>query len=159
MDRNDLLILVSSIALCELVGALGSVFTIPSIPRWYAALAKPAFLTPPSWIFGPVWTALYLLMGVSLYLVWKGGMQRKGAPGAVRMFGIQLMLNLLWSLLFFGFHSPALGLLGIVLLWVAILATILRFYPLSRNAAALLAPYLLWVTFASLLNFYVFILN
>jgi tryptophan-rich sensory protein len=159
MDRRDAAMLVSSIVLCELVGALGSVFSIAAIPKWYAGLAKPQFLTPPSWVFGPVWTALYLMMGVSLYLLWRNGPRAKGARAATEAFGAQLMLNLLWSFLFFGLRSPLLGLAGIVLLWAAILATIVRSYRVSRAAAAIMVPYLLWVTFAALLNFYVFILN
>ena len=158
MDRKDAARLVSAIALCELVGALGSAFAITSIATWYAGLAKPAF-TPPGWVFGPVWTALYLLMGVALYLVWSASAKTRVAKPAFKAFGLQLSLNFLWSLLFFGLRSPLYGLIDIAFLWVAVLVTAVRFYRISRSAGALLVPYLLWVTLASLLNLYVFLLN
>ena len=158
MDRKDVARLASAILLCELVGGLGSVFAIPSISTWYAGLAKPAF-SPPNWVFGPVWILLYLLMGVSLYLVWSRGAGNPRAAPALKAFGLQLSLNLLWSLLFFGLRSTAYGLVDIVFLWVAVLVTLLRFRKISSAASWVLVPYLLWVTFASLLNFYVFVLN
>jgi translocator protein len=150
--------LVAAVALCELVGGLGSVFTIPSITTWYAGLAKPAF-SPPNWLFGPVWTLLYLLMGLALYLVWEKGIRKKGVAVAMETFGVQLFLNFLWSLLFFGLHSPLYGLIGIAFLFAAILATAVRFFRISRAAGMLMVPYIAWVAFATLLNFYVFILN
>lgn len=158
MDRKGIARLAAAILLCEIVGGLGSVFAIPSIPAWYAGLAKPYF-SPPGWVFGPVWVVLYLLMGVSLYLVWSGGAGKSGSAPALKAFGLQLSLNFLWPLLFFGFRSPAYGLVDIAFLWVAILVTALRSYRISRPAAWLLAPYLIWTAFAALLNFYVFILN
>jgi translocator protein len=158
MDRKNAIRLVASVALCELVGGLGSVFTIPSIATWYAGLAKPAF-SPPNWLFGPVWTLLYLLMGVALYLVWERGVRKKGVPVAMGTFGVQLFLNFLWSVLFFGLHSPLYGLICIAFLFAAIVATAAMFFRISRAAGLLMVPYLAWVAFASLLNFYVFVLN
>lgn len=141
---------MASLLVCQLAGALGSLFTAPAIPGWYAGLVKPSF-SPPNWVFAPVWTALFLLMGVALAVVW----QRKDhpeAPAALRWFAIQWMLNVLWSVAFFGLHSPLLGLVDIVVLWVAIVVTILRFRRISRPAAWLLAPYIAWVSFALILN-------
>jgi tryptophan-rich sensory protein len=157
MNRKGAVRLVAAILVCEIVGVLGSIFTTQSIPTWYAGLVKPSF-TPPNWVFGPVWTLLYLLMGVSLYLVWSSR-PKKARTVALQTFGPQLVLNLLWSVLFFGLRSPLLGMIGIVLLWVVLLVTILRFYNASKSAAWVMVPYLLWVTFAALLNFYIFILN
>lgn len=146
-----------SIILCQLAGFLGSFFTTPAIPTWYQALHKPSF-TPPNWIFGPVWISLFLLMGISLFYVW----QRPDHPQfkkALIFFFVQLILNVLWSLAFFGLRSPLLGLIDIVLLWIAILFTIQNFFKVSRFAGVLLLPYLLWVSFATLLNFSLWMLN
>ena len=158
MKRNNIVKLVVAILIPLFVGLVGSVFTFPSIAGWYAGLRKPAF-TPPSWLFGPAWTALYLLMGVSLYLVWRKGLKRKGVKEAMEMSGVQLALNALWSLLFFGLHSPLYGLIGIIALWFAIVATIIKSYRVSRTAGILLLPYILWVTFALALNLGVLLLN
>lgn len=146
------------ILLCLGAGAIGGLATAPAIPGWYASLNKPAF-NPPNWVFGPVWTMLYVLMGVAAYLVYEKGAGKREVRMALALFGTQLGLNVLWSLLFFGLQSPLFGLVCIALLWFAIAATIIRFYPLSRPAGALLAPYLLWVSFASILNFYIWVLN
>lgn len=150
--------LIASIALCELAGAVGSLFAFQAIPTWYASLAKP-FFAPPNWIFAPVWIALYALMGVSLYLVWSIGLEKRGVKTALLVFGIQLFLNALWPILFFGLRSPFLGLICIALLWLSIAATIYYFEHLSKKAAWLLAPYFLWVSFAALLNYSVWLLN
>ena len=158
MKRNDALRLVAAIVLCELVGAAGSIFTLSSIPTWYATLQKPSF-SPPTWLFGPAWTILYALMGISLYLVWSNGTKNANAKTAMKIFGIQLFLNFLWSFLFFGLKSPLYGLIEIILLWISIVVSILKFYKISKNAAYLLLPYILWVSFAMLLNFFVFVLN
>lgn len=140
-----------AIFLCEGAGVLGSIFTFSSIPTWYATLDKPVF-SPPNWVFGPVWTILYLLMGISLYLVW----QKKKVPA---VFWVQLALNALWSVIFFGLKNPVLAMLDIAVLWVAIYLTIKSFYSISKIAAYLLLPYLIWVTFASILNLSIVILN
>lgn len=158
MKRKDIAKLVSAVFVCELMGTIGSAFTFPSLGGWYAALNKPSF-SPPNWLFGPVWTALYLLMGIALYLVIAKGIKKRKARTAVLFFSIQLALNLMWSILFFGLRSPLFGLIGISALWVSIAITILEFYGVSKAAGRLLLPYIVWVTFAALLNFYVFVLN
>jgi len=147
-----------AIAACLLAGLIGSIFTTPAIPTWYAALAKPA-LTPPAWVFAPVWTVLFILMGIALYIVWSKGWGQKKVQVAMVIFAVQLALNVLWSYLFFGLQAPFFALLEIGLLWVAILMTICAFYRVSIPAAALLVPYLLWVTFAAYLNYGIYALN
>jgi tryptophan-rich sensory protein len=150
--------LIISILGCELAGVLGSVFTIPAISTWYNVINKPGF-TPPGWLFGPVWIALYALMGLAAGLVWILGARKKGIRPALMAFDIQIALNVLWSFLFFGLRNPLYGLLDIITLWLAIAATIVGFYRLSKRAAWLLVPYLLWVSIALLLNLYVWRLN
>jgi tryptophan-rich sensory protein len=142
--------LLFSIVVCQLAGIIGSLFTMPAIPAWYAALNKPAF-APSGTVIGAVWLVLYTLMGISLYLVWQKGINKKTRP-ALYAFGIQLALNALWSVLFFGLRSPLYGLIGIVALWFAILVTINTFRKISKHAAWLLVPYIAWVTFAAYLN-------
>ncbi len=156
MKINDFLKLVGCVVLCELAGILGSLFTISSIPTWYASLQKPP-LNPPGWMFGPVWTILYLLMGVSLWLIW--GSNAKEKKKALWLFFVQLALNAIWTPIFFGVQSIGGALTIIVLLWAAIILTILTFTKISKPAAWLLAPYILWVSFAVYLNFAIFILN
>ncbi len=150
--------LITSIVVCELAGTLGSIFTMSQITTWYATLNKPT-LNPPAWIFAPVWTTLYFLMGVSAYLIWNKGLDRKDVKIALIVFGIQLALNVLWSIFFFGIHNPALAFLDIVLLWISILSTIFIFYKISPTAAYLLVPYIIWVSFASYLNYSIWVLN
>lgn len=146
------------VIICLAAGAIGGLATAPAIPGWYAALNKPAF-SPPNWVFGPVWTALYAMMGIAACLVYEKGAGNKNVRMALAVFGAQLALNVLWSLIFFGLRSPLYGLACIAVLWLAIAATIVKFYPLSRPAGLLLVPYLLWVSFASILNFYIWVLN
>jgi tryptophan-rich sensory protein len=130
---------------------------MPSIPAWYAALKKPVF-NPPNWIFGPVWTTLFVMMGISLFLVWDMG-SKKDVKWAMTIFGIQLLLNVLWSIVFFGMRAP-LGAFGVIIvLWASILATIISFSRVSNLATLLLVPYILWVSFAAVLNFAVVLLN
>lgn len=150
--------LIASIALCEAVGILSTPFTIAAIPTWYSTLVKPPF-SPPNWIFGPVWTLLYLMMGVSFYCIWQLGWKKKKVKVAGYYFGVQLALNFLWSIAFFGLRSPLLGLVNIIALWMFIILTMKHFYPLSRIAFYLLVPYLLWATFAMLLNGAIVLLN
>lgn len=150
--------LFTSIIICQLAGVIGSIFTASSIEGWYLLLEKPAF-NPPSWIFFPVWTALYTLMGVSLYLVWEKGLQRREVKTGVLLFGLQLGLNILWSLLFFGLRSPYYAFLEILVLWLAIPLTMVQFWKISKAAFILLIPYLLWVSFAALLNYQIWVLN
>lgn len=155
--KNSLKLLLS-IAVCELSGIIGATFTISAIPNWYANLNKP-FFSPPNWLFGPVWTILYLLMGVSFYLIWTQSPKRKGVLLAIKTFIFQLFLNFIWTPVFFGLRSPELGLIVIVAMWFAILAAIAKFHHLSKTAAYLLIPYLLWVSFATLLNGSIALLN
>ncbi len=150
---NRPLKLVLSILACQAAGLLGSIFTIPAIGNWYAGLIKPA-LTPPNWVFGPAWTILYLLMAISLYLYSEAGGTRKGYA----IFGLQLVLNILWSVLFFGLQSPLLGLAGIAALWASIAMTARVFWATDRKAGYLLLPYLAWVSFAAYLNYGVLVL-
>lgn len=150
--------LIACVGGCELVGLLGTPFTLSAIPNWYKTLNKP-FFAPPNWIFGPVWISLYFLMGVSFYLIWQRGWKKKKVKTAGLFFGAQLVLNFLWSPLFFGLRSPLLGLITIILMWLLILMTMRKFYPLSKRAFYLLVPYFLWVSFATVLNAAIFILN
>jgi len=150
--------LIIAIVVSELAGIIGSIFTVSAIPNWYAGLVKPA-LNPPSWIFGPVWTLLYALMGIAAFLIWKNGLEKKEVKAALGVFGIQLFLNAIWSIIFFGLYSPGWALVDIVVLWLAIVWTMVMFYKISRPAAYLLVPYLLWVSFASYLNYSVWVLN
>ncbi len=149
-------LLISAILLCEGAGVLGSFFTISAITTWYATLNKPSF-SPPNFLFGPVWTALYALMGISLYLVWKS--KDKSKLRAVHLFFIQLGLNAVWPIIFFGLKSPGLAFIEITALWVAIFLTVLAFQKISKVAAYLLYPYLTWVSFATILNLSIWILN
>jgi benzodiazapine receptor len=140
-----------------IVGFLGSIFTSSSVDSWYVTLNKPSF-TPPGWLFAPVWTALYILMGISFYIIWVKG-SGKLRRNAFTVYSFQLLLNFLWSMFFFGLRSPLTGFIDIVLLWVFIVINIVLFYRISKIASSLLMPYFLWVSFASVLNFSVFILN
>jgi tryptophan-rich sensory protein len=158
MKVNKIGELLVSIILCEIVGVIGSIFTIPNIPTWYAALVKP-FFSPPNWVFGPVWTILFFLMGVAVYLVWENKKNINQRNLAIAMFGVQFFFNILWSFLFFGLKSPVLGLIGIVLLWLSIASTILSFYVVCKKSAYLMIPYLLWVSFALILNLSIMLLN
>ncbi len=150
--------LIAAIIICQLAGIIGSIFTTSSIPTWYASLAKPSF-TPPGWLFGPVWVTLYTLMGISLYLIWQKGFKKNNNKVALYIFGVQFSLNTIWSIIFFGMRDIFGGLLVIAALWITILATIISFYRISRKAAWLLIPYIIWVSIAALLNFYVWQLN
>ena len=154
----EILKLVISIIICESAGFIGSLFTTPAIPSWYATLVKPSF-TPPNGVFAPVWTTLFLLMGISAFLVWRKGIENPRVNLALRLFIIQLILNSLWSVLFFGLRSPLLGFIEIMLLWTFILLTILYFFKVSKVAGILLLPYILWVSFAAVLNFSIWRLN
>lgn len=143
---------------CGLVGIAATPFTVSSIPTWYQTLQKPPF-SPPNWIFGLVWIILYFLMGISAYLVWIKGLEKKAVEMALAFFIAQLIFNFLWSILFFGLHSPVLALIDILILWALILIIINKFYKISKTASYLLIPYLLWVSFATLLNFSIVLLN
>lgn len=154
--------LIVSLLLPQLAGFIGSLFTRSGIRTWYNMIEKPA-LNPPSWIFGPVWTTLYLLMGIALFLIWRieptSAKQAINIKIAFWIFGIQLFLNALWSMLFFGLESPALALVGIIFLWIFIVLNIFVFYRISSVSGLLLVPYLIWVSFATYLNYSIWVLN
>lgn len=154
---NKYLKLTISVVTPLLVGAVGSFFTSPEIAGWYASIQKPSF-NPPNWIFGPVWTILFILIGISFFLIWNKKPIYKIKPEAT-LYYLQLGLNLLWSILFFGFHKPFLSLIEIIVLWICILTLMVRFFRISKLASYLLIPYLLWVSFAAILNFMIVKLN
>src|SRR3989339_865250 len=158
MKINNTFKLIIAIVVSELAGIIGSVFTTPSIAGWYAGIVKPA-LNPPAWVFGPVWTTLFVLMGISAFLIWKKGLDRKDVKIALGIFIGQLVLNTLWSIIFFGLHSPGGALFEMIFLWFAIVATIIAFAKISRPAMWLLLPYILWVSFAGYLNYSIWHLN
>lgn len=149
--------LAASVLFTVGIGSLGGIFTISEIPGWYAGLQKPSF-NPPNWVFGPVWSTLYLLMGISLYLVWKKP-RSVMRNVALLLFMIQFLLNFFWSILFFNQHLIGAALLEIVLMWLFILLTIVWFARLSKKAAWLLVPYLCWVSFATVLTAAIWKLN
>jgi translocator protein len=155
---KNILVLIGFIILAQLAGIIGSVFTAGSVDTWYVELAKPAF-TPPGWLFGPVWITLYLLMGISAYLIWRKGWTNSQVKSALRIFFFQLILNTLWSILFFGLHRLFWAFIEIAFLWLAILLMILKFRKISPAAAHLQIPYFLWVTFAALLNLSIWLMN
>jgi len=158
MKLKDIFKLIISIVACLAAGGIGSIFTRSAIPTWYATLEKPIF-SPPNWLFAPVWTLLYIMMGIAAFLVWRKGLKNRQVRTALIVFLIQLILNAFWSVVFFGLESPLCGFVVIVVLWLAILLTVLLFYRISRVASVLLWPYLLWVTFAAVLNGSIWLLN
>ena len=158
MKSADYIRLLVSIVGVQAAGLVGAIFTTPAIPTWYQTLAKPE-LAPANWVFAPVWTTLFLLMGIAVFLIWQKGLERQGVKMALTIFATQLVFNVLWSVAFFGLRSPALALVDIGLLWLAIGATIVLFWRISRVAAYLLLPYIAWVSFAAYLNYAIFALN
>ena len=156
MDKKSTLSLILSIGICLAAGAIGSIFTTPNIASWYQFLNKPSWNPPSSW-FGPVWTLLFILMGVSVYYIRQSKSKLK--KSALWFFYVHLLANILWSVLFFGLQQPGLALAEIVFLWFFILIIIVKFWPINKLAASLLIPYLLWVSFASFLNFTIWKLN
>jgi len=154
---KNILKLIVSVVISQAAGAIGSLFTVQNIPTWYASLNKPSF-NPPNYLFGPVWITLYFMMGVAFFLVWKNSGKFDIKVPAI-LFIVQLVLNALWSILFFGMKNPMLGFFEIIILWVFIVLCVIKFYPVSKIAAWLLIPYLLWVSFASVLNFKLWMLN
>lgn len=160
MKINNTFKLIIAIVVSELAGIIGSIFTTPAIKSgWYATLAKPA-LNPPAWVFGPVWTTLYALMGIALWLVWtEVDTDRKTKQRAFVFFFAQLGLNALWSIIFFGQQSVGGAFREIIALWVLILITIRYFAKISKSAAWLMVSYILWVSFAAYLNYSIWILN
>ena len=158
MQTANKIKLIVSIFICLLAGIIGSFATQSAIPTWYASLNKPSF-NPPNWIFGPVWTTLYIMMGIAAFLIWRNGLNNKSVMIAISIFLIQLILNCIWSIAFFGFKSPFAGLVIIIFLWIAIVATMFAFYKISMPAMILLIPYIFWVSFAAVLNYAIYMLN
>lgn len=164
--------LAIAILISEAAGIIGSLFTAPNISTWYAELARPQ-LSPPNWLFAPVWTTLFALMGIALFLVYEKRSSFAQYAGTARgsqnirtwwvfgivIFFVQLVLNTLWSIIFFGFRNPGAAFGEIIILWLAILATIIAFFKISKTAGWLLVPYLLWVGFAAYLNYSIWVLN
>ena len=155
---NKILKIIFSLLICQLAGLIGAIFNSTAVKTWYAHINKPGF-TPPNWIFGPVWITLYLLMGISLFLVWNAEINTKVKQAALVVFFIQLVLNTLWSYFFFYLQSPLYGLIEIVILLIFIIFTMLRFFPIRPLAGFLLVPYVLWVGFAAVLNYSIWQLN
>ena len=158
MTKIKVLPLILSVGVCFLAAGIGSVFTTSAIDTWYTTLQKP-FFNPPNWIFGPVWTLLYLMMGISLYIVWNTKNHANERRQGLKFFFVQLAFNVLWSMLFFGLKSPIAAFIVIIILWLAIYLTIRKFLRVSEFAGRLLMPYLAWVSFATILNLSIIILN
>jgi tryptophan-rich sensory protein len=146
---------IIAILICQSAGLIGTIFTQDAVNTWYADLAKPDF-APPNWLFAPVWISLYTLMGISLFLIWQQG---KKAKWPLIIFYIQLIFNALWSIIFFGLQNISLALVEIILLAILIMVNIIQFWPLDKRASLFLMPYLFWVSFAGILNYYLFLLN
>jgi len=158
MKNKNFIKLIIALIIPQLFAIIGALFTGTGVNSWYNLIEKPAF-NPPNWLFGPVWTLLYVLMGVSAFLIWRLGLNKKEIRFALLIFIFQLALNLFWSFIFFGLQNPGIALTEIISLWFAILATILAFYQINKVAAYLLIPYILWVTFAAFLNYSIWDLN
>jgi len=150
--------LAISLGLCLGAGFLGSLFTTSAIDTWYVNLNKPIF-NPPNWLFGPVWTMLYILMGIALFLVWQKGLKNKNVRFAFWFFIMHLAFNTLWSIIFFGVKNIGLAMVDIAILWLMVLALLYFFYEIDKRATWLIVPYFLWISFASLLNYSIWILN
>ena len=150
--------IIIAIAVCHLAGIIGSLFTRPAISSWYVFIQKP-FFSPPNWIFTPIWLLLYTLMGISLFLVWNEGFEKHDVKFAVYVFLGSLVLNSLWSIIFFGMKNILAAFFEICLLFFVLVFVFIRFYHIKKTAAYLLIPYILWVLFAGILNYSIFVLN
>lgn len=150
--------IIIAVVTCLLIGFLSSFATTEALKEWYPSLVKPSF-NPPSEVFGPVWTILYILMGLAVALVWQSGWNKEIVQNAVMIFIAQLVLNGVWSMVFFGMRSIGGALFIIIILWFLIFLCIRRFLPINRWAGILMVPYLIWVTFALLLNASIYYLN
>ncbi|HMT74632.1 MAG TPA: tryptophan-rich sensory protein [Chitinophagaceae bacterium] len=155
---NNTLKLIIAVALPLVVGGLSGFFTVTGVESWYQTINKPSW-NPPNWIFGPVWTTLYILMGISLFLVWKDDAAGSVKKYALLLFAAQLLLNFFWSFIFFSQQQPGWAFAEIVLLWLLIVLTIFAFARINNLAAWLLVPYISWVSFAAILNFTIWQLN
>ncbi len=150
--------IIIAVVVCFGIGSLSGIATSNGLSEWYATIRKPSF-NPPNWLFAPVWTVLYTMMGVAAALVWHKGLETQGVKVALIVFAIQLILNALWSILFFGMQNPALAFFEILVLWFSILVCIFSFMKVHKTAGYLLIPYILWVSFAAFLNFTIWQLN
>ncbi|MDZ4807048.1 MAG: TspO/MBR family protein [Bacteroidota bacterium] len=155
---SNTLKLIIAIIIPVAVGAVSGFFTSSEIPGWYQTINKPTW-NPPSWLFGPVWTTLYILMGIALFLVWKSDASQSVKKTAIILFAAQLVLNFFWSFIFFNQHQIGWAVVEIITMWVFILLTIFAFAPISKIAAWLLVPYISWVSFATILNYTIWKLN
>lgn len=156
--KNKIFLLISSIIFSHLAGVIGAFATRESVGTWYQTLEKP-FFTPPGWVFGPVWITLYTLMGISLYLIIIRGFKKKEVKIALMFFGLNWILNAVWSIIFFGLHNPLVALLEIIILDIIVVITIIKFWKINKVAGLLLVPYILWLILATALNFAIFYLN
>ena len=157
MSVSKIIKLIVSLFLPLSVGAVAGMFTSQAVPIWYASLNRPSF-SPPNWVFGPVWTTLYILLGISFFLIWKENPTRERNL-AIKVFSIQMLLNFAWSFIFFYFNLIGVALIEIILLWISISLMIYLFYKIKPLAAYLNIPYLLWVSFATILNAGYYLLN
>jgi len=158
MKLSNPLKFIISLLICQAAGIFGSLLTFNAIQTWYITLKKPEFV-PPGSLIGMIWIVIYSLMAISLFLIWSKGLKSEEHKFAIKVFGVQLLLNALWSPIFFNLRSPFFAFLIIIALWIAIAATIYLFYKISRMASYILIPYILWVTFAAYLNFIIWQLN
>ena len=158
MKSRDIGILVGCVAACQVAGLIGSMFTTPAIPTWYETLQQPGF-TPPNAVFMPVWLTLYALMGVAIFLIWRKGLSDSDVRIAFILFWGQLVLNIMWSVVFFGFRSILGGMIIIIALWALLLIIIMRFFRISRVAGGLMVPYIVWISIAASLNSWIWVLN
>jgi tryptophan-rich sensory protein len=157
MSGSNIFKLIVSLVIPLSVGAVAGMFTSQAVPTWYASLNRPSF-SPPNWVFGPVWTTLYLLLGISFFLIWKENPSQKRNL-AIKVFAVQMLLNFAWSFIFFYFNMIGIALIEIILLWISIAVMIFLFYKIKPLAAYLNIPYLLWVSFATILNSGYYFLN
>lgn len=155
---NNTIKLIVSIAIPLIVGGTSGFFTVTGVESWYQTIQKPSW-NPPNWIFGPVWTTLYVMMGIALFIIWKSDAAENLKRNALIVFGIQLILNFFWSFIFFNQQSPGWAFAEIAVLWLAIFATIILFAKINKTAAWLLVPYISWVSFAAILNYTIWKLN
>jgi benzodiazapine receptor len=158
MDKKEFFRLILSIIICQLAGIIGSIFTASSVTSWYPTLVKPSF-TPSGFYIGLIWIVLFFLMGISLFLIWRETPSSIEARIALNFFAAQLIVNVLWSMAFFGMRSPMRGVFVIAFLWILILINIIKFWPVNRTAAILLIPYIVWVSIAAYLNYSIWRLN
>src|SRR4030066_1376683 len=158
MTFRNLFQLIISILIAQMAGAIGSIFTTASIQNWYVFLEKPIF-APPNWLFAPAWITLYALMGIAAFLIWQKRDDLVARNSALKIYGIHLLFNACWSIIFFGLRNPGLAFFEIIVLWLLILIVTIKFFRICKAAGFLFIPYLLWVSFASVLNYFVWMLN